>query len=430
MRSKNILTGVAALLLCLTQAQPQERPVSFYLTSPLNLQSGFDSGVPDGNRKVNSPSTILTLPTFSMMRTTPRTDFSIFYQPEFQMFSSEQRLDTWNHNAGLRWETDFSPRWSFTANDTFSANHDYGERFQSSFLLPLGPYKENGLYTSLNFDLTPETKIKFRYENAFVDFRSQDLSTPLFFSRMGNTFGATVERQMTPKGKLSVSYNYLLSTTFDKYDATGNLILPFDPTHYVGATYSYDATKSVLLEFTGGYVHNPQNSYVVGGVIEKHLPKMIVAGGFNRYLTFLGSPTAASIGTPVDLTLARELPPNSITNTVSFRMSGYFTEHWGIETLIMASRTNGDHLQALRSAMGGLRVNYRISDHVVAFTSFDLYRQNANAILPVAISRGRYYGGIEYTFSPTPDEINRRKELSRNRTNSAQTPQIPALKEN
>ena len=65
--------------------------------------------------------------------------------------------------------------------------------------------------------------------------------------------------------------------------------------------------------------------------------------------------------------------------------------------------------------MGGLRVNYKISDHVTAFTSVDLYRQNANAILPTPISRGRYFGGIEFTFSPTPDEVARRREAARNR---------------
>ena len=86
-----------------------------------------------------------------------------------------------------------------------------------------------------------------------------------------------------------------------------------------------------------------------------------------------------------------------------------------MEALILAAHTGGDRNQALRSAMGGLRVNYRISEHVTAFTSVDLYRQNANVILPTPISRGRYFGGIEFTFSPTPDEIARRKNAMRNR---------------
>jgi hypothetical protein len=40
----------------------------------------------------------------------------------------------------------------------------------------------------------------------------------------------------------------------------------------------------------------------------------------------------------------------------------------------------------------------------------------------VAISRSRFFGGISYTFSPTPDEIARRKEQARSGTQ----PQAPS----
>src|SRR5579871_1182249 len=203
------LTRAALLIILAVSVQAQERPFNFYATTPLNITSGYDSGIPDGNHRVDSLSTILTLPTFSITRFSPRNDFNLSYQGEFQMFEGNQRLDSWDHNAGLRWQYDLNARWSVSVNDTFSANHDYGERFESSFMLPRGPYRENGLYTSLNFDLTPETKLKFRYENAYVDFHSQDMTNPLFFSRMGNTFGVTADHHFTPKAKLSVSYSYL-----------------------------------------------------------------------------------------------------------------------------------------------------------------------------------------------------------------------------
>jgi hypothetical protein len=44
-----------------------------------------------------------------------------------------------------------------------------------------------------------------------------------------------------------------------------------------------------------------------------------------------------------------------------------------------------------------------------------VYRQNANPLFPLSIARQRSFGGIEYTFSPTPDEIARQKEQSRSR---------------
>jgi hypothetical protein len=401
----------------------QDRPVNFYLNSPLDVQSGYESGIPNGNTRLNSSSTIVTLPTFSLMHMSPLNDFTVYYQPEFEILTGLPHLNTFNQNAGLHWIANISPRWSFTANDVFTATSDEGARFESTFLLPRGAYKDNGFYSSLNFDITATTRIKFRYETAFVDYSAINLSTPLFFSRIGNTGGLTVEHHLTPRLKLSVSYDYLRALSLEKYDDNGNLILPFAPTQFATSTFTFNATSSFLMEFTGGFVHNPANSYLLGAVAEKHFQHLTVAGGYSRYLTFVGGANAASIDSVVDVTAAQLLPPNSISNTVSFRMQGYFTYHWGIDTTIMASDTAGTtNYTTLRSAMGGARLNYRISDHVTLFADAGLYRQNANVILPVAISRSRFFAGISYTFSPTPDQIARRKEQAR----SGAQPQAPS----
>jgi hypothetical protein len=423
-----MFSKTAIVLLCLgaSFACAQERPMDFYLTTPFSIESGVESGIPNGNQRWNAPATIVTLPTFSLMRMSPLNDFTLYYQPEFEILPTLHRLDSFNQNAGLRWIANMTPRWSFSANDVFTSTSDEGQRFESTFLLPRGSYQENGFYSSLNFDITPNTRIKFRYENAFVAFDAVNLTKPLYFSRLGNTEGITVEHHLTPRAKLAVSYSYLRAMSFDKYDVNGDLILPFAPTQFASSTFTYDATQSLLMEFTGGYVHNPANSYLVGGLVEKHLQKMTIAGGFSRYLTFAGSPSAVSVDSAVDISAARLLPPDSISNTASFRVQGYLTYHWGLEATIMASRTAGTtDFTTLRSAMGGVRVNYRISDSISLFTSVDLYRQNANVILPVPISRSRFFGGISYTFSPTPDQIARRREMAR----SGPAPQA-AVKDN
>jgi hypothetical protein len=412
--SVGLLAGALACV-ATSHALGQDRPVSLYLTSPLSLESGYESGVPDGNVRWSDPAIILTLPTFSLMRTSPRNDFTLYYQPQFEMFETLHRLDSVNQNAGLNWLADMTPRWHLSVNDVFTNTRDEGATFESTFLLPRGPYSDNGLYASLNFDLTSNTQVKFRYENAFVSYYALNLSTPLYFSRMGNTEGLTLEHHFTSRFKLSGSYDYLRVTSFDKYDAAGDLIGPFPATQFASGTVTFNATPSLVMEATGGYVHNPLNSYLVGGLVEKHWQRITAAAGYNRYLTFAGAPSAASFDEAVPITAARLLPPNSISNTASFRVKGDLSDHWSVETTIMASETSGDtNFTRLRSAMGGIRLSYRISDHLSFFADTDLYRQNANAILPVPISRSRFFGGISYTFSPTPDEIARRKEAARN----------------
>jgi hypothetical protein len=403
MRNSKWLWIFTAALAGSTFGLAQEKPFSFYETTPLFFSAGFDSGVPDGNRRLGSSSLLLTAPTFSLVRMAPRNDFSIFYKPEFEMFPNARGLDDFSQSGGLRWEYSMTPRLSLSVNDAFRVTDDNGRQFESSFLLPRGPYRENGLYTSLNFDLTTETRVKLRYENAFASFSAEHLSTPLFFSRMGNTVGLTVDHHLSPKAKLSVSYSYLRSRSFDTYDAAGNLILPFDPTHFATATWTYNFTPTLLLEATGGFVHNPANSYIAGGLVEKHFEHLTVAGGYNRYLTFVGTPAGDTLAS------TRFLPGNSISQTVSVRIEGKISPRWGVETKFLASTTSGAGPQGLRSELGEMRVNYQLREHWRLFTSVDLFHQNANVILPVLISRGRYYGGLEFTFSPTPDEISRRR---------------------
>lgn len=409
------LVGAALLLLSSAAGWAQEGAPRLYKSSPLNFQAGFDSGLPVGNRRVSDTTFLLTMPTMTLMKVTPRGDFSVFYLPEFELFATATELNSWNHNAGIRWDYSMTPRFSFSMSDTFISTSDNGRRFDSSFLLPRGGYRENGLYTSLNYDLTSRTRMKLRYENTFVDFESQDLEPALFFSRMGNTVGLTVDHHFTPERKLSVSYSYLRAKSFDDFDSAGLPIAPITPTHYAGATYSFNPAHSVLIELTGGYVHNLQNSYVVGALVEKRYSRVVIAGGFSRYLTFLGSPASSGIIASAGIATGRALPPNSISNTVSARIRGNLTERWAVESTFLASETGGG-TQTLRSAMGGVRVNYKISDHLMIFGSVDVYRQSANPLMPVSIARHRSFGGIEYTFSPTPDEIARQKVLDRNRS--------------
>src|SRR5580658_243511 len=177
MRSSQRLTmglamGLAMVMVCLVvpTARAQDRPLNFYLNSPLDVQTGFESGIPDGNIRWNAPATIVTLPTLTLMHMTPLNDFNVYYQPEFEILPTLGRLDSFNQNAGLHWIANISQRWSFTANDVFTATDDEGQRFESTFLLPRDAYKDNGFYSSLNFDITPTTRIKFRYETAFVDY--------------------------------------------------------------------------------------------------------------------------------------------------------------------------------------------------------------------------------------------------------------------
>jgi len=383
---------------------------NFYFTTPLNLQSGREFGVLDGTRKVDDTTMILTAPTFKLWRPSPRGDLSLTYEPQFELFAHHGHLSSWNHQAGLRGNYKMTPRWSLDASDLFVSTRDSNLRFDSAFLLPRGPYKENAAFLKLNYDMNPQTRIKLHFDNAFVSFREDHVPRPLFFSRLTNTYGLTAEHRLNPKVKLTGDYSYLRSHSFDKFDQFGFLVAPYPPTHVASLTYDYSVTPRLLVELSGGYVRNRINSYVASGLVEKHFNRGVMAAGFSRYLSYLGSPATAGLQPIPGVVLGRSLPPNTINDTASFRAEGDVSSRVGLELTLIGTRTSGLQGKNLKGMMARVRVSYKLADHVAMFWSAHFLGQNANELLPQAISRKGVFAGIEYTFSPTAEEVARRRD--------------------
>ena len=296
MQSMNAVVMTAVLLFSASSGWAQDDSFpNFYFITPLSLQSGREFGVLDGTTKVDDTTAMLTAPTFKLWRPSPRGDVSLTYEPQFQLFAHHGHLSSWNHQAGLKGNYTATPRWSLDVSDLFVATRDNNLRFDSAFLLPRGPYKENAAFLKLNYDMNSATRIKLHFDNAFVSFREDHVARPLFFSRLTNTYGLTAEHRLNPKVKLTGDYSYLRSHSFDKFDQFGFLVAPYPPTHVASLTYDYNVTPRLLLEVSGGYVRNTINSYVASGLVEKHFNRAVIAGGFSRYLSMIGSPATAGI---------------------------------------------------------------------------------------------------------------------------------------
>ena len=383
---------------------------SFYFTTPLDLQSGREFGVLDGTRKVDDTTVILTSPTFKLWKPSPRGDIALTYQPQLELFTHYGHLSSWNHQVGLKGNYRLTPRWSVDATDLFVATRDNNLRFDSAFLLPRGPYKENAAFLNLHYDMSPVTRFKVHFDNAFVSFREDHVARPLFFSRLTNTYGITAEHRFNPRSKLTADYSHLRSHSFDKYDQFGFLVAAYPPTHVAALTYDFNVTPRLLVEVSGGYVRNRINSYVASGMVERRFRRVVIGGGFSRYLSYLGSPVTPGIQAISGVVLGRSLPPNTINDTASFRAMGDISSRVGLEYTLIGTRTTGLEGRNLKGLMTRLRLSYKLADHVAVFWSAQFLGQNANELLPTAISRKGVFAGIEYTFSPTAEAVARRRD--------------------
>lgn len=411
-----LLLGVFGLLAACAPAQ--DIP-NFYLTSPLSVQAGYEWGMPFGMSRVNDSSLLVTAPTLSLIKPGVKGDFRAYYMPEFTFYRHHSDLNAWNHSAGFRWGHRLSPRFSVDLNDAFYSTRDQARRLDSAFLLPRGRYNENSLYLTFAFDWRPNTRVKLLYDNSWVKYRADDLSKELRFSRLTNSYGASVEHRLSVQSKLTGTYSYMRPHALEEFDATGLPVGPLTPTHYFGLTYDFTPVRSLLLSFTGGAVRTDVYSWVVSAGAEKRFDRLTIGGGYSRYLSLMDGPAGIPFAPGLlrrfnDPASARMLPSNSITETVSFRVRANITRRLGAELAALGSRTTGGGKATdLRSVLSSARVDYKLTDHLRAFTTLQLYGQNANEIIPTSINRRRFFGGLEYTFSPTPEEISRRLDSLR-----------------
>ena len=119
-RTRVFLVGLSLIVLGSTaaaqdqsaQARSDARPNGFYLTSPLEISEGYDSGLVAGTTRLNDSETLLTAPTFAWFQDNHRTEFELDYDPEFEIFTHNSRLNSWNHASTMRLTHRINARWS------------------------------------------------------------------------------------------------------------------------------------------------------------------------------------------------------------------------------------------------------------------------------------------------------------------------------
>jgi hypothetical protein len=96
--------------------------------------------------------------------------------------------------------------------------------------------------------------------------------------------------------------------------------------------------------------------------------------------------------------------PNSIYQVVALRAWGHITRKVGMEGNVQRA-LNGvtQDNRGIKSVILQLRLDYKLSDRVTAFTRTEFYGQNVSEFSPLPLSRRRYVAGLEFTLSRAPE---------------------------
>jgi hypothetical protein len=401
-----ILPGMILVCCSSVPIWAQERPDGFYLTSPLSISSGYDSGFIADSRTLDDTVTLLTGPTFDWIRTTHRTDFSLDYQPEAELFANHSYLDGWNHSSTMRFTRRVNSRISVSAGNSFLSTMDSSRQLQNSLLLlPLGRFLQNTFYAALDYRLNHATKLTFRADNAITTMALPGaLKGRLDEVTTAGT--ATLDRSLTSRQTLSGSYSFLH-------------VDPLHPEAGGSATnvnllilgYAYQIDPTLLVRLTAGYVEGSESAFMGSAAVEKQFGGVWMAAGYQRYLGFFGALAPAGGASAGVVPFANGITPSSVYQVFSVRASGQVTKRVGLEAIGQKalSGVNGQGT-GVRSLIGHLRVSYRLTDRFALFATVEHYGQNINEFSDQGLSRDRYFGGIEIVLSRPPERNDVKKQ--------------------
>jgi hypothetical protein len=389
-----ILPGIVLALNSVVMVRAQ-RPDGFQLTSPLSLSAGYDENFSVGSQVLDDTVTLLTLPALSWTRHTNRTNFSVDYEPEFELFSQHRDLNAWNHSATLRLTHRINGRLTFETGDFFLSTMDPSRRLVDSLLLlPRGRFGQNVFYTGLGYRLDRRTTLSFRLDTAIVTMALSGA----FAGKLDQMSGAgtvILERTVNRHHSLSGTYSYLLVrplNTGTSGIATGM--------HNFNLGYIYTVNPGLIFRFSGGLIRGQQSNFTSAAAVEKRLSGLWVSAGYQRYLSFFGGLAPAGAAPAGAIPFANGLAPSNLYQVASLRAWGKLTKRLGLEGSALRA-LNGVNPQdrAIKSVIGQLRLDYKLSERFTLFTRAEFYGQSVNDFSQLPLSRRRYFGGLEIALS-------------------------------
>lgn len=405
--SAGVLTA-AGLFLTLSPALAQDRLNGFFLTSPIELSEGYDSGFVAQAKSFNDYETLLAGPTMSWLRTTHRTEFSIDYQPEFEMFARYGNFDSWNHSSTMRMTHQINSRWSLVAGNSLIATTDPTRALGNSLvLLPRGRYVQDSFYGGVGYKINGTTKLDFRYDGAV---NTMQLPAPITgeLDHAANSISATLDKSLSSTQSISGTYAFLHFTPFNPA-VSGN------PTNVqvVNGTYTYNLGESTVLRAAGGFVGGPQNAVTWGVTAEHTFGRLWTAAGYERYVGFFGGLTPATGPQSSEIPFAQAETPSAVYQVVSVRAKGQVWRKFWLEVAAQrATDTGNDTTQGINSKIGMAKLEYRLTDRFWIFARADYYGQNINRFIDSPFNERRVYLGIELNvaryYRRPADEIRRR----------------------
>lgn len=411
MPPKKMKSAPLFTLLMVTVSPCYAQDSGYYWTAPLSMSAGRDSQrLKDSGNQTLTGAVSLFSAGLSLLRLTPRTEFSLAYEPEFEQFDNSEASGAWNHDARFQVNYRGGRRFTLRAGTHFLSTADPTRHLAESFiLLPRGRFKQNSLHADLAYRLNSRTDVGFRFDNTATIFASDESFDTGISNQMTTAGTVAISRLLAARHRLVGSYSFLkLSPLNGDGEVSEASSFSFRPAGSLSAAYGYVVNRDISFHLSGGIVHGPALSYTFGGRLESRLGFLQLTAGYERYLSFLGGLTSNGAGFTARVRPVEGLLPSSLLDSIAVSLRGKLNNRVGIEIRARASETHSKFVEPdIKSLFGRVRVDYQATDRLLFFSTLDLFHQNSSelAVASAPRARTRYFGGIEVVLSSSPPPV-------------------------
>jgi hypothetical protein len=370
------------------------------LSLPPSLQSAAPSILP---KRLDDQVFTVVLPKIGYQNDSKRHEFFATYVPEFEMFAHNSDQNAMGQEATATFTYFLARNIQISAGDSYRSSHDPARTLDNvMLLLPRSPYHENDIRAGLEFVVNPLTAFGARYDNDRANFGQTDPFQARILDSQSAGYSVFGTRMLSRTQRLRVTYGIFKITPLNPHAKFEDQVdVPYSftkPIHSGTLEYRLALNPNTILTFSGGAIGLDTGlNYTFRAGIDKRIGNYYwLSGGFARSLSFSSGTTPAGFSPGLGST--------GFFDVYTARFKGQPTRKIGVLFDTTISRdAAGKVATGIQSLMARARLDYRVSDREVLFTSIESFEQNNNAYVRAPLSRNRFMVGIEISLSNETD---------------------------
>jgi hypothetical protein len=344
----------------------------------------------------------LTLPKIGFQNDSRRHEFFATYVPEFEVFAHNSDQNAMGQEANATFTYFLSRNIQISAGESYRSSHDPARTLDNvMLLLPRSPYHENDIRAGVEYVMNPLTAFGFRYDNDRANFGQTDPFQARILDSQSAGYSVFGTRMLSRTQRLRATYSIFKITPLNPHAKFEDQVdVPYSFTKPIQSgmlEYRLALNPNTILTFSGGAIGLDTGlNYTFRAGIDKRIGNYYwISGGFARSLSFAnGAPAGFSPG----------LGSTQFFDVYTARFKGQPTRKIGVLFDTAISRdAAGRVVTGIQSLMARARVDYRVSDREVLFSSIESFEQNNNAYVRAPLSRNRFTVGIEISLSNETD---------------------------